>query len=121
MGSGQEAAEVDRKARVRVAIACNRIILTAFEEFTVGDRAAERMADRQELLHVSFLNLIFTCTKRAKVEFRAAPCATELLMNTGLLLLLIRQNMWLAAPVYGNYNLLILPAQCIDTKAVLRL
>ena len=47
--------EMDRKARVRIAIACNRIVLTAFEQFCIEEKAAERMADRQEVLQVRLL------------------------------------------------------------------
>ena len=52
MVNQKDPVEMDRKARVRIAIACNKIVLTAFEQFCVEEQAAERMADRQEILQV---------------------------------------------------------------------
>lgn len=48
----KDAREVERKARVQVAIACNKITLTAFEQFSAQIQSADRVADRQEILNV---------------------------------------------------------------------
>lgn len=53
MVNQKDPVEMDRKARVRIAIACNKIVLTAFEQFCTEEQAAERMADRLEILQVS--------------------------------------------------------------------
>lgn len=75
MVNQKDPVEMDRKARVRIAIACNKIVLTAFEQFCIEEQAAKRMADRQELLQVCLI-FITLCTK-----LRAAFALDSLLLS----------------------------------------